>query len=141
MKTLLTLVCLTVGLFLSGCASGIINSASTKLQFQDAQGKSFALTFPKELDATGLHVTVDPATGAVKLDADHVKSSNSALVESAAAAQAQSISTLSATVAQIVPILAKAAAVAVNPAAAPVLAAVDTPAATAPAEPVQEPAK
>lgn len=138
------LVLVGLSLAFAGCmSSDVINSASTKVQLSDANGKSFSLTFPKELQATGLHVSVDPQSGQIKLDAEQIKSSNTALVESAASAQAQSISTLSATVAQIVPLLAKAAAVTINPAAAPAVSALDTPATEAPeptptAAPVQK---
>lgn len=136
MKAIITFLLAAVAASLSGCmASDIISSASTKVQVSDPNGKSFSLTFPKELQATGFHVVVDPSSGQMKVDADQIKSSSSALVESASAAQAQSIATMSNTLAQIVPILAKAAAVSVNPAAAPILAAADTPAQPASPEP------
>jgi len=112
--------------FFSGCstAAGIINSASTKIEVRDVKGKSFMLTFPKELQASALHVSINPATGVIELKADQLKSSSTSIIESAGVIQAQSNANLTAALLQAMPLIAKGAATVATVEGAPAAGAI-----------------
>lgn len=95
-------------LFSTGCASRTIEAATTKVEVQQSKNKGFAISFPKELDATKLDVAIDPKTGEMHIKADRLKSSSTGIIESAGAAQAQSIANLTAAIAGILPLLVRA---------------------------------
>ena len=86
------IVAFVVGMISGGCASRTIESSSTK--FSSISGKSFELTLPKELDAKNLVVTMDPASGVIKLTADEIRSSSQGVIQSAGAVQAETMNRL-----------------------------------------------
>lgn len=126
-KILLT-VCAVLALLFTGCASRIIDSSSTKIEVQNGKNKGFSLTFPKELQASKLDVSIDPATGKISLKADQLKSSSTSIIEAAGAAHAKSLENVTATLSQVMPFIIRAATgldvpAAPEPAPAPVPAA------------------
>ena len=136
-------LCVVFGI--SGCSTtrGAIEAASTKFEVRTGKYTGMAITLPKEMDTSSLHLELDPKTGHVLLTADKLKSSSQAIIETAGAAQAQSIAAMSKTIGDIVPMLAKLAAAAMvpGPATAAVVAKIlpeDTPAEPAPLQPTGE---
>jgi hypothetical protein len=116
---------------MSGCSTTgqTIDAATTTLKVKDSTGKSFAVGFPKELNADTFVLDVDPSTGHVKVSANKIQTSSSQIIENAgnASAQAtlamaQAFQALAPAVAQAVQAAGAATSVAV-PAAAPAIAA------------------
>lgn len=68
-------------------------------------GKSVAITLPKNLDAEGLEVVVNPTTGEYKLTATKLRTDASGVIDSAGAAQATAIGKLTDTVTALAPLL------------------------------------
>jgi hypothetical protein len=97
----------------TGCASGVISSASTKLEVKNPNGKTVSFTFPKELDAKGFDLTVDPVTGAITLKSETITTSSTGVIDSAGKAQAQAMSdmakSLNTVISTVLPIVAPAA--------------------------------
>lgn len=123
----ISLVVALFALLFAGCANGIIRSASTKLEVKTPEGKSVAFTFPKELDAKGFDLSVNPVTGAIKLKSESITTSSSAVIDSAGKAQAQAMADM----AKAFNSLASVAVPLLVPAAAPLVkkpAPQDTPA-------------
>jgi hypothetical protein len=115
-KTLILsgLIGLCVMLF-SGCmASDTIRAASTKLEVTNPAGKSVSFTFPKELDAKGFDLHVDPVTGAINLKSEAITTSSTGVIDSAGRAQAQAMSdmakALNSVVSKVLPFVAPQAA-------------------------------
>jgi hypothetical protein len=103
MKKIIALLGLAALLACStGCATKIIDAQATKLVVSTPAGKTFEVSFPKELDAKKLDLSVDPATGIINLKADSLKSSSQGIIESASAAQADAIGQLSGVVDKLV---------------------------------------
>ena len=130
MKKLILITLALASLFISGCASRIIDAATTKLEVQNGKNKGFSIAFPKELQATKLDVSIDPKTGAITLKADQLKSSSTSIIESAGAAQAHALDNMSSMLSGIMPILLRAATgidvpAVSEPAPAPVIPPVD----------------
>lgn len=82
--------------------------AATKLKVTNPLGKSIEITLPKDLDATELDVSADPATGTYHLKAKTLKTDASTVIESAATAQADAIGKLADTLKIIVPLVSPA---------------------------------
>lgn len=96
---------LAISIFTTGCASRSIEAASTRLKVSNVTGKSVEVSLPKNLDATNLKVSIDPATGKYELSADKLVTDASTVIETASAAQARAIEKLSGTLNQIVPLV------------------------------------
>ena len=102
MNALRLIFLVALATIMSGCASGLINSASTKLQVTDANGKSLSFTFPKELDAKKFDLSVDPTTGIISLKSDAITTSSQGVIDSAGKAQAQAMSDMAKTLNQVI---------------------------------------
>lgn len=132
---------------MSGCSTtgGTIEAASTTLKVSDPRGKTFAVSFPKELNADTFNLNVNPATGQVSVSAAKIQTSSSQIIESAGAATAQALAAQANTINQLVPLVQQAGkaiapiVAAVAPQAAPAATAVAASPAITPAPPPQPP--
>lgn len=79
--------------------------ASTSIKIASPMGKAVEVTLPKNLDAKGLAVTVNPTTGEYKLTAEALRTDASGVIDSAGAAQATAIGKLTDTVTALAPLL------------------------------------
>lgn len=120
-RSIVLIACTLCALLTTGCIARPIEAASTRLKVQNVTGKSVEITLPKNLDATGLVVTANPATGVYELRAQKMVTDASTVIDSAAAAQAQALASLSSTLNALVPLIAqiRAAAPSTVPAAPP----------------------
>jgi len=94
-----------------GCTSApdrTIEAASTEIGLPLPDGKALTVRLPKEVDATGLELTVDLQAQTAVLKADRLKTSSRALVEATTEAQADAIGEAGETVREIVPAIVPA---------------------------------
>ena len=90
MKTkLLLLAGALVALGFSGCASGLVGAAATKIEASAPSGEKLSITLPKEYETKNLKILFNPATKQFELTSDTLRASNQGLVNSAAQAQAE----------------------------------------------------
>jgi hypothetical protein len=101
-----------VSLLFTGCASRTISAASTRLEVATLGGRSVVVSLPKEVEAEGLVVEVNPATGAYTLRADRLVTKSEAVIDAAGSAQAAAITALAGAVQTLT---ANAASAAVAP--------------------------
>ncbi|WP_414664867.1 hypothetical protein [Horticoccus sp. 23ND18S-11] len=92
LRAIIAAASVAVLLVLSGCASALIGSASTKIEASAPTGEKLSLTLPKEYEATNLVIFYDPATKTFKLSADNLHASSQGLLQSATQAQADATS-------------------------------------------------
>lgn len=89
----------------SGCASRIIEAASSELRVETPDAK-VSVKLPKELDAKTFALVVNPTTGEYKLTAETLKSSSQGVIDRAGAAQAEALAEMSRTLNALVPLVA-----------------------------------
>lgn len=107
-KHLLILLGLAALLGSPGCATRTIEAASTQFEVTTPEGKTTRFAFPKELDAKGLDLAVDPGTGRITLKAASLKSSSQGIIESASSAQADALGKMADTLTALAPLLVPA---------------------------------
>lgn len=93
----------------TGCASRTISAASTRLEVGTLGGRTVVVTLPKEMDATGLVVEVNPGTGTYTLRAEKLVTKSEAVIDAAGAAQTAAINALAGTVQTLTAAAAKGA--------------------------------
>lgn len=93
-RVLFAVVLVTIGLFLNGCASSFLNSASTKLDVEK-EGLTIRYRSPKDQ-----HVEYDPESGKLIVKA----ASSASLIEGATAAQADALGKMAEAVSTLAPL-------------------------------------
>lgn len=78
----------------SGCVSRTLAAASTRLEVSTLGGRAVVVTLPKELEASGLVVEVNPSTGSYTLRAEKIATKSEAVIDAAGDAQAAAIGAL-----------------------------------------------
>lgn len=93
----------------TGCVSRTISAASTRLEVGTLGGKTVVVTLPKEVDAVGLVVEVNPASGSYTLRAERLVTKSEMVIDAAGNAQAAAITALAGAVQTLTATTAKAA--------------------------------
>ena len=87
----------------AGCASRNIESTSTRLKVVNPTGKDIDVTLPKNFDAEGFKIVINPKTGNYELSADKLRTDASGVIETATSKQAEALGKLAEAVIYLAP--------------------------------------